>query len=225
MFYSAFLNSGENQNPKLRPGCLVIKKKKWISYDDSSGSLILCLPGCCCFYYFFLLISAPPRPSNPMDGVDFHKGIHEEMSHPLGSTAAAVQSLTVFFFPIINILWFALFFFQRSAMATVHVKMSHSLPTSQTLSWGGALAPVWRRAGDPTPSPHPAGGSLAASSPDRPGRHPEGQQERVIVPELEHFIQCGKKNQHIGVASSPRETCKCVWCDSCPPLWQEAPSP
>lgn len=128
----------------------------------TTGSLMLCLPGCWCFYYFVLL--KPARREWAFTRDFMRKWVIHLVPQP-----AAVQSFT--FFPIINI------FFERSAMATAHVTMSHSLPTSQTLSWGGALAPIWRRAGDPTPSPHPAGGSLAASSPDRLGRHPAPQQE------------------------------------------------
>lgn len=51
-----------------------------------------------------VIISLYPPPHSlfpqPTDGMDFHKGLHEEMSHPLGSTAAAVQSLTVLFFQL-----------------------------------------------------------------------------------------------------------------------------
>lgn len=68
------------------------------------------------------------------DRMDFHKELHEEMSHPLGPTATAVQSLTVFSSNYKYLVVCILLFFQKSAMATAHVKMSHSLPTSQTLS-------------------------------------------------------------------------------------------
>lgn len=60
-------------------------------------------PGADVFIISFYSFLTPPPPQT--NGMDFHMGLHEEMSHPLGPTAAAVQSLTVLF-PIINILWF-----------------------------------------------------------------------------------------------------------------------
>lgn len=95
-----------------------------------------------------------------MDRVEFHGELHEEMSHPLGHTITAEQSLTVCFFLLLYC-GLQLFFFLEFALATVHVMIDRSLLTSQTLSGGGALSPVWQRAGDPTPSPRQAGGSLA----------------------------------------------------------------
>lgn len=174
---------------------------------------------------FLLFLSTPIFFSPSTDRMDFHKELHAEMSHPLGPTATAVQSLTVFFSNYKYLVVCTLLFFQKSAMATAHVKMSHSLPTSQTLSWGGALSPVWRRAGDPTPSPHPAGGSRAASSRDPSGRHPAEQEEKSLF-KRDWICTCRKKQTHGShKQKSPQETCKCVWCDSCPPLWQEALSP
>lgn len=116
------------------------------------------------------------NPSTPLsqlffrDRVDFHGELHEEMSHPLGHTITAEQSLTVCFFYYIVVCNF--FFFLEFALATVHVMIDCSLLTSQTLSWGGALSPVWQRADDPTPSPRQAGGSLAEFWQDLPEPHP-----------------------------------------------------
>lgn len=67
-----------------------------------------------------------------MDRVAFHGELHEEMSHPLGHTITAEQSLTVCFFYYYIVV--CNFFFLEFAVATVHVTIDRSRLTSQTLS-------------------------------------------------------------------------------------------